>query len=68
MRGIRSTTDVTSRFRIGGDLNWFLAILIPGIVIGAIACLRRSALDLHHGALGLYSTRSAITLLLYVIG
>ncbi|KAI0720635.1 lipid phosphate phosphatase 1 [Fomitopsis betulina] len=44
--------------QIGGDLNWFLALVIPGAIIGVTACLRRSALDLHHGALGLYSTRA----------
>ncbi|KAH9930322.1 phosphatidic acid phosphatase type 2/haloperoxidase [Fomitopsis serialis] len=44
--------------QIGGDLNWFIAFVVPFAVIGVISCLRRSALDLHHGALALYATRA----------
>ncbi|KAH9832594.1 lipid phosphate phosphatase 1 [Rhodofomes roseus] len=44
--------------QIGGDLNWFIAFVAPFAVIGVTACLRRSALDLHHSALALYATRA----------
>ncbi|KZT67380.1 PAP2-domain-containing protein [Daedalea quercina L-15889] len=44
--------------QIGGDLNWFIAFVVPFAVVGITACLRRSALDLHHGTLALYATRA----------
>ena len=50
-------------YRISGDLNWTLAFIIPIGVTLVIGLIRRSAMEVHHSVLALYSGRSAIQFL-----
>ncbi|KAH8091670.1 lipid phosphate phosphatase 1 [Cristinia sonorae] len=43
--------------QISGDLTWFLSLLVPLGTIGVIGLLRVSALEIHHGFLGLWAAR-----------
>jgi len=43
--------------QISGSTNWLIAFLVPLGVAGLIGCLRRSALEIHHGALAVYAGR-----------
>ncbi|KAI0079379.1 lipid phosphate phosphatase 1 [Panus rudis PR-1116 ss-1] len=43
--------------QISGNLTWFIALLVPLGVIVTFGLLRVSAIDIHHGILGLYVTR-----------
>lgn len=43
--------------RISGNLNWFLALLVPMAFVLAMGVWRKSALDVHHGLLGLWVAR-----------
>lgn len=40
--------------RISGALNWFIALLVPVGCILVIGTLRVSAIEIHHGLLGLW--------------
>ncbi|TCD71751.1 hypothetical protein EIP91_005517 [Steccherinum ochraceum] len=42
---------------IGGDLTWWLALLVPLGTIAVIGMLKVSAVEIHHGFLGLWAAR-----------
>ncbi|KAI0940948.1 hypothetical protein AcV7_003182 [Taiwanofungus camphoratus] len=43
--------------QISGNLNWTLSLLVPLAVVVVTGCLRRSALEIHHSSLALWSGR-----------
>ncbi|KAI0773311.1 phosphatidic acid phosphatase type 2/haloperoxidase [Trametes elegans] len=48
---------------ISGDLNWILAFLAPLVITVIVGFVRRSAIDVHHSALTLWSARCLSTLI-----
>ena len=43
--------------RISGSMNWLMAFIIPMAVTVIIGLVRRSAIEVHHSLLALYSGR-----------
>ncbi|OCH91471.1 lipid phosphate phosphatase 1 [Obba rivulosa] len=43
--------------QISGNLNWIIALIVPLALTTVVGCLRRSMLEVHHGALALWAGR-----------
>ncbi|CAL1714235.1 unnamed protein product [Somion occarium] len=44
--------------QISGNLTWILALFVPLAFVVIVGLIRASALEIHHGALGLYVSRA----------
>ncbi|KAI0831806.1 lipid phosphate phosphatase 1 [Trametes gibbosa] len=53
--------------QISGNLNWFVAFLVPLLITVAVGVIRRSGIDVHHGVLGLYTTGALTTLITEIL-
>ncbi|KAH9846127.1 lipid phosphate phosphatase 1 [Lenzites betulinus] len=53
--------------QISGNLNWFIAYLVPLGITVAVGAIRRSGIDVHHGMLGLYTTGALSSLITEIL-